>query len=91
MTSSAAEPLACKTKILPLYKVLLHNDDSIPADDVEKRLVEITRLSIQDAIRVTKEAHNDDIALIKIVHRELAELYQQQFHSCRITTTIEPE
>ncbi len=91
MTSSAAEPLACKPKILPLYKVLLHNDDSVAAEDVERRLVEITKLSVQDAVRVTKEADSNDIALIKIVHRELAELYHESFHSCGITTTIEPE
>lgn len=88
---TSAEPLMSKPKTLPFFKILLHNDDNNIADDVAEKLVQITKLSIQDAIRVTQEAHKTGIALVKVVHRELAELYHEQFTSCGITTTIEPE
>ena len=75
---------------LPPWKVLLHNDDKNAFEFVITTIVELTPLKEQDAVLRTKEAHNTGVALLLTTHRERAELYQEQFQTKGLVTTIEP-
>ena len=75
---------------LPPWKVLLHNDDKNVFDFVIKTICELTPLKEQDAVLRTKEAHDTGVALLLTTHKERAELYQEQFQSKGLVTTIEP-
>ena len=77
-------------KMLPQWKVLLHNDDVNTHQHVVKSIVELTHLSEQDATVRTEEADKTGVALILITHKERAELYQEQFTSKGLVVTIEP-
>ncbi len=76
---------------LPLYRVLLHNDDFNTTDFVVDSLIELTPLVRQNAYEVMLEAHARGLALVLVTHKERAELYQEQFKTRRLTVTIEPE
>ncbi len=76
---------------LPLFKVLLHNDDINFSTDVALIIRRLTPLSEGESIRRTKEAHDTGVALLLVTHKERAELYVEQFASCRIIVTIEPD
>jgi len=86
------KPAPTKTdpKQLPPYKVLLHNDDENTFEQVILVILKLTRLTTEDAIERTVEAHESGVSLLLATHRERAELYQEQFLTFQITTTIEP-
>lgn len=75
---------------LPMWKVLLHNDDVNDREYVIGTLVELTPLDKQEAKQRTLEADKTGVALVLVTHKERAELYQEQFTSKRLTVTIEP-
>ena len=75
---------------LPPWKVLLHNDDKNEMGFVVDTIVELTPLKKQDAEIRTVEAHNSGVSLLLTTHKERAELYQEQFTSKGLVTTIEP-
>jgi ATP-dependent Clp protease adaptor protein ClpS len=75
---------------LPMWKVLLHNDDKNEVHFVIDTIVELTPLNKQEAELRTKEADETGVALILTTHKERAELYQEQFQSKGLTVTIEP-
>ena len=77
-------------KMLPQWKVLLHNDDVNDYKHVINSIVELTHLSEQDATLRMKEADKTGVALILVTHKERAELYQEQFTSKGLVVTIEP-
>ena len=77
--------------MLPQWKVLLHNDDKNEMMFVVVTVMELTHLNEQDAVQRTLEAHKTGVALLLVTHKELAELYQDQFQSKGLTVTIEPE
>lgn len=79
-----------KTKQLPPYKVLLHNDDTNTAIHVVKSIVELTTLNEDAAKKHMKEAHETGLSLLLVTHKERAELYQEQFQSKSLVVTIEP-
>ncbi|QOV91741.1 ATP-dependent Clp protease adaptor ClpS [Humisphaera borealis] len=76
--------------LLPLWKVLLHNDDKNNVVFVIETIVELTPLNVQDAEERTVEAHKSGVSLLLTTHKERAELYQEQFTSKGLTVTIEP-
>jgi ATP-dependent Clp protease adaptor protein ClpS len=76
---------------LPLFKVLLHNDDVNSIDHVVDSVVELTPLSQQEATLAALEADKSGLALLMTTHKERAELYQEQLTSKSLTVTIEPE
>ncbi len=78
-----------KPKTLPPYKLLLHNDDENSFEYVIRAIIKLTRLTAEDAIERTVEAHESGLSLLLTTHRERAELYQEQFLTFKITTTIE--
>lgn len=76
---------------LPMYKVLLHNDDKNEMPHVVESIVELTPLNEQEAVNKTLEAHNTGVSLLLVTHKERAELYVDQFASKSLTVTIEPD
>jgi len=78
------------TKMLPLWKVLLHNDDKSLAEDVINTIIELTPLKKEEAEEKMKEAHETGVALILVIHKERAELYKEQFESKGLVSSIEP-
>jgi ATP-dependent Clp protease adaptor protein ClpS len=85
-----ASPKKKPPQPLPPWKVLLHNDDKNAFEFVIKTICELTPLVEQDALLRTKEAHETGVALLLTTHRERAELYQEQFQTKGLVTTIEP-
>lgn len=89
----AARKVAPKRKPpghLPVWKVLLHNDDKNDVVFVVETIVELTPLNEQEAVVRMKEADDTGVALLLTTHKERAELYQEQFTSKGLTVTIEP-
>lgn len=80
-----------KRKPLPPWRVVLHNDDVNDIEDVVKAICKLTPLNTQEAQARTMEAHETGVALLLVTHRERAELYVEQFASCGLTATAEPE
>jgi ATP-dependent Clp protease adaptor protein ClpS len=79
-----------KTKLLPPYKVLLHNDDHNTMDHVVRSLLRsVPGLSRAAAARIMLEAHLTGVALVTVCPLELAELYRERLESCGLTATIE--
>lgn len=89
-TKTLPKPARPKTKQLPPWKVLLHNDDVNDMGYVVKTIQMLTPLTRKDATQRMLEAHFKNVALILITHQERAELFQQQFGSRNLTVTIEP-
>jgi ATP-dependent Clp protease adaptor protein ClpS len=79
-----------KTRVLPPYKVLLHNDDVHDMEFVVRTIMELTLLPKPDATTRMLEAHYNGVALLLMTHKERAELYAEQFASRGLTATIEP-
>jgi ATP-dependent Clp protease adaptor protein ClpS len=75
---------------LPPWKVLLHNDDKNEMMFVVRTVVELTPLNEMESKTRTIEAHETGVALLLVTHKERAELYQEQFKSKGLITTIEP-
>ncbi len=88
--SRKTKPKKPPSKMLPPYRVLLHDDPDNYADVVAKTIVELTPLDMEEAKRVTIEADQEGVSLVLVTHKERAELYQEQFKSCSLTVTIEP-
>ncbi len=84
------QPSKAPTKPLPLWKVLLHNDDQNDMGFVVLSIVSLTPLNSEAAVLRTLEAHHSGLALLLTTHKERAELYQEQFQSKGLTVTIEP-
>lgn len=79
-----------KRKHLPQYRVLLHNDDVNDMEYVVLTIIELVHLEREEAQIKMLEAHHTGVALLLVTHKEKAELLQDQFHSKRLTVTIEP-
>jgi ATP-dependent Clp protease adaptor protein ClpS len=79
-----------RTLTLPPWKVLLHNDDVNDFEHVIVTILKLTPLNEAEAIERTIEAHERGLALLLVTGRERAELYVEQFASCKLTVTCEP-
>lgn len=75
---------------LPLWNVLLHNDDVNVIDHVVLTLIRVCRMPVEHAVQRTLEAHNTGLSLVLSAHRERAELVQDQLQSCALVASIEP-
>jgi ATP-dependent Clp protease adaptor protein ClpS len=78
-------------KLLPPYKVLLHNDDVNEFGFVIAAILKLTPLNFEQACERTLEAHETGVALLLVTHKERAELYREQFQTFHLTVTIEPD
>jgi ATP-dependent Clp protease adaptor protein ClpS len=76
---------------LPMWKILLHNDDKNDMDHVVESIVMLTPLDAQEAVIRMTEAHKTGVALLMVTHKEKAELVQEQFASRSLIVTIEPD
>lgn len=90
-TSTAILEEVSKPRLLPMYRVILHNDDVNDMVNVVETILTLTPLETQEAVERTLEAHNTGCALLLVIHKERAELYVEQFMSRRLTVTIEPD
>ena len=85
-----------ETRLAPLWRVLIHNDDITPFDFVMGVLIQIFKLSTIRAFQVTLEAHRGGVALVVVEAREHAEFHIEQAHSLArgrkfpLTFTMEP-
>jgi ATP-dependent Clp protease adaptor protein ClpS len=85
------KPTTEPPRLLPPWKVILHNDDKNYMEDVVTVIRQLTPLGEQEAILCAKEAHRTGCALVLVTHQERAELYAEQFTSCGLTATAEPD
>ena len=97
MGVEVAEPEVEKdSKHVPLYKVLLHNDDVTPMDFVVEVLRGVFTKDQATAWKIMMEAHEAGIALVEIVPYEHAELRVDKTRSLArarqhpLTLSIEP-
>ncbi len=89
-TSLRPRPARPRTKRLPPWRVLLHNDAVNEMPYVVDTIIVLTTLSRHDAVMRMMEAHQRGISLLLTTHREHAELLSEQFRSKRLKVTIEP-
>jgi len=81
-----------RTKLLPPYKVLIHNDDHNEMNYVVFALLHsVNTLSVQEAERIMLTAHLTGKAVVVVCPKEVAEYYQERLLSYNLTATIEPD
>jgi ATP-dependent Clp protease adaptor protein ClpS len=97
-TRTVTEPVAdSKTKLAPLYRVLIHNDDVTPMDFVIKVLQEVFHLGLIQSTKVMLEAHTKGVAHVVTEPLERAEFHVDQTRSLArarhypLSFSIEPE
>ncbi len=89
-TAIRTTPARPRTRRLPPWRILLHNDDVNDMPYVVETIVALTTLNRHDAVARMLEAHNKGLSLLLTTHREHAELLDEQFQSKRLKVTIEP-
>jgi ATP-dependent Clp protease adaptor protein ClpS len=81
-----------RTKLLPPYKVLIHNDDYNDMNYVVFALIHsVNSLSMEEAERIMLTAHLTGQAVVVVCPKEAAEYYQERLLSYNLTATIEPD
>jgi ATP-dependent Clp protease adaptor protein ClpS len=79
-------------RVLPPYKVILHNDDHNSMDHVIVALRKsVPGMTLAKATSIMWAAHTSGKALVIACPLELAELYQQRLLSFGLTATIEKD
>ncbi len=76
---------------IPLYKVLLHNDNKNTMNHVIRALVNVFRFELAKCEQIMLEAHRNGVALCTVEPIEQAELHCDQLQSYSLIATIEPE
>jgi ATP-dependent Clp protease adaptor protein ClpS len=76
---------------IPLYRVLLHNDDHNSMDHVVKSLMQVFKFELKECERIMMEAHQNGMALCTVEPLETAEHHRDQLNSFSLLATIEPE
>ncbi len=81
-----------RTKLLPLYKVIVHNDDYNEMTYVVFALLHsVNTLTVQEAERIMLTAHLTGKAVVIVCPKEVAEYYQERLLSYNLMATIEPD
>ncbi|MFO0839805.1 MAG: ATP-dependent Clp protease adaptor ClpS [Phycisphaerae bacterium] len=80
-----------KARLLPPFKVILHNDDVNTFEHVILTILKLTPLKEPEAIEKTIEAHERGCALLLVTTKERAELYVEQFATFKLSVTAEPD
>ncbi|MEX1103605.1 MAG: ATP-dependent Clp protease adaptor ClpS [Dehalococcoidia bacterium] len=79
------------TRLLPPWRVILHNDDHNSMDHVVASLIRcVASLTIEQAVEIMFTAHEHGRAEVIACPKEAAEHYREKLESCRLTATIEP-
>jgi ATP-dependent Clp protease adaptor protein ClpS len=76
---------------IPMYKVLLHNDDHNSMEHVIKVLMRVFQFELSVCEQIMMEAHQNGIALCTVEPFEKAEHHRDQLESFSLLSTIEPE
>jgi ATP-dependent Clp protease adaptor protein ClpS len=76
---------------IPLYKVLLHNDDVNSMEHVTKVLTKVFKFGHARCEEIMMEAHRHGVALCAIEPLEQAEHHRDQLISFSLVATIEKE
>ena len=76
---------------VPLYKVLLHNDDTNTMEHVVKSLRAVFGFEQNQCELIMIEAHRNGMALCTVESLEQAEHHQDQLGAYSLISTIEPE
>jgi ATP-dependent Clp protease adaptor protein ClpS len=79
------------TAHIPLYKVLLHNDDVNTMEHVIKALMLVFKFERTRCENIMMEAHRNGLAVCRIEPLEQAELHRDQLISFSLAATIEKE
>lgn len=78
-------------RLLPPWRVILHNDDHNSMDHVVASLLRcVASLSIEEAVEIMFAAHSHGQAEVIACPKEAAEHYREKLESCGLTSTIEP-
>ena len=86
-----------ETRLAPMHRVLIHNDDVTPMDFVVRVLRSIFSLALGSAVKVMWEAHTSGVAHVVTEPLERAEFHVDQARSLSrgrgwpLTFSIEPE
>ena len=83
--------LEARKRYIPLYKVLLHNDDVNDMEHVVKALMRVFRFDRPRCEEIMRQAHQEGLALCIVEPLEKAELHRDQLVAFSLTSTIEPE
>ena len=75
------ESTSVETRLAPLYRVLIHNDDLTPMDFVVRVLGEIFCLNGARSVQVMLEAHVKGVAFVVTEPLEKAEFHVDQAKS----------
>jgi ATP-dependent Clp protease adaptor protein ClpS len=79
------------TRLLPPYRVVLHNDDHNSMDHVVLSLMRsVPSLTVEEAAEIMLTAHSNGQATVIECPKEAAEHYRDRLESCGLTATIEP-
>jgi ATP-dependent Clp protease adaptor protein ClpS len=76
---------------IPLYKVLLHNDDVNTMEHVIKALMRVFKFKQHVCEGIMMEAHHNGVALCAVEPLEQAEHHKDQLLSFSLVATIEKE
>jgi len=78
-------------RLLPPYRVVLHNDDHNEMTAVVLALMKcVPSLSAEQATEIMLEAHQYGQATVIECPKEAAEHYREALEGCGLTATIEP-
>jgi ATP-dependent Clp protease adaptor protein ClpS len=89
--TSTEQEQQTRRRILPPWRVLLHNDDVNDMVHVVRALVRsVASLSIERATEIMLEAHRRGVAQVIVCPKEHAELYRERLEHHGLTSTIEP-
>ncbi len=78
-------------KLLPPFRVVLHNDDHNSMDHVVLSIMRsVPSLTAEDAAEIMLQAHTHGQATVIQCPKEAAEYYRDRLESCGLTATIEP-
>jgi len=75
----------------PLYRVILHNDDHNQFNAVVAILVQLFHFAVEEAFKLTKEAHEQGSVCVRVEMFEPAELHRDQLRTFGLTATMEKE
>jgi len=78
-------------KPLPMWKVIVHNDDINTYNHVIGTFMEIVKMDKQTAYVKTVEVDKEGLSIVSVTHKEHAELLRDQLQSKALTVTIEPD
>ena len=88
-TAPVVEPARPQSRPLPPFAVVLHNDHVNEMGFVVQTIVQLARVTTEQALTCMMEAHEEGQAVVLRTHREHAELVCESFQSKGLTATIE--